>query len=115
DPVRRCGAHWLFIQLTSSIDRTLASTAMRLTPHAAFALVLNMASFWATTARLVEIADVAVGGPGSSFDGVIAAVGDRILLIGQAAQSENGVWIFAGVGSPLSRPSASGDWVAGST
>jgi hypothetical protein len=41
---------------------------------------------------------------GSTFDGITLSAGDRLLLTGQATTSQNGIWIFNGPSSALTRP-----------
>lgn len=48
----------------------------------------------------------------SSVDGQSLSINDRILLFGQTTGSQNGLWVFNGAGSALSRPT---DYESGST
>lgn len=41
---------------------------------------------------------------GSTIDGITLANGNRILLTDQTTTSENGIWVFNGAGSALTRP-----------
>ncbi len=48
-----------------------------------------------------------INAPGTTMDGVTLANGDRILLRSQLAGAENGIWVFNGATSALTRPA---DW-----
>jgi hypothetical protein len=59
-------------------------------------------------ARAASTADVNISNPGTStFDGVTLSSGDRLLLKDQTAGAENGIWIFNGSSSALTRAT---DW-----
>jgi hypothetical protein len=56
--------------------------------------------------RALASANVTVSNPGTStFDGVSLTSGDRLLLTGQSTGSQNGIWVFNGSSSALTRPS----------
>jgi hypothetical protein len=48
--------------------------------------------------------NVNISSPGATIDGVTLSNGDRILLRGQTTSSQNGVWVFNGSSSALTRP-----------
>lgn len=55
--------------------------------------------------RLAIKADVNIANPGTIGDGaVLANVTDRVILIGNASQAENGPWVYNGGGVALTRP-----------
>ena len=70
---------------------------------------------YAVAAVALTRSNISVAGPASAvFDGYRVPSGGaadlrRVLLTAQTTASENGVWIFAGAGNPMSRPSAAGD------
>lgn len=71
---------------------------------------------WADV-RTASAVNVNVASPTNNTDGLAngLAVNDRILLVGQTAPSQNGIWTYNGAGNPLLRAvdSASGDYIFG--
>jgi hypothetical protein len=60
---------------------------------------------WKDPARASSITNVNVANPGTAiFDGVTLSNGQILLLLGQAAPAENGLWVFNGSGVALTRP-----------
>jgi len=55
--------------------------------------------------RAASIANVALGTPGSTLDGVTLASGDRILLKDQVTTSDNGIYVWNGSANALNRAS----------
>lgn len=55
-------------------------------------------------ARVVAVANVNTAAPGATRDGVTLVSGDRMLLTAQTAGSENGLWVWNGASSALTRP-----------
>jgi hypothetical protein len=63
-------------------------------------------------AKASTTANVTVSNPGTStFDGVTLSSGDLILLLAQSAAAENGLYVFNGSGSALTRHAAMDNWV----
>lgn len=63
------------------------------------------------TARVASTTNVNVSNPGtSSFDGVTVSSGERVLLKDQSTQSQNGVYIFNGSGSAMTRAPEADAW-----
>lgn len=61
--------------------------------------------------RAASTANVTVSNPGTAvFDGVTLSNGDRLLLKNQSAQAENGIYIFNGSGSALTRAADFDAW-----
>lgn len=58
---------------------------------------------WKEPARVASTADVTIATAPASIDGVALSSGDRILLKDQTDQTENGIYIFNGAGSALTR------------
>lgn len=58
---------------------------------------------WKTAARVSSVADVDLESPGASIDGVTLASGDRVLLLGQSAPEENGIYVWSGASATLTR------------
>lgn len=58
---------------------------------------------WKDNCRLASTVNITVASPGSSFDGGTAVSGDRILLKNQTTQTENGIYIWNGAATPMTR------------
>lgn len=58
---------------------------------------------WKMAARVASTGNVTIATPGATIDGVTLANGDRVLLKDQTTGSENGIYVFNGAGSPLTR------------
>lgn len=96
-------------RLTLVADPTSAQDAA--TKNYVDTAVASASSF--TNVVAVADSNILISNPGTAvFDGVTATSGQLILLIGQSTASQNGVWVFNGSGSALSRP-LTGPFVAG--
>jgi hypothetical protein len=60
----------------------------------------------------VAVANINIASPGATIDGVGLSASQRILLTGQTAASQNGLWVWNSSGSALTRPL---DFPSGST
>lgn len=58
---------------------------------------------WKQAVRAASTGNVNLASAPATLDGVTLAVGNRVLLKDQTTASENGIYIFAGSGQPLSR------------
>lgn len=58
---------------------------------------------WKNSARVASSTNINISSPGSTIDGVTLASGNRVLLSGQSTGSQNGVWIFNGSASAMTR------------
>lgn len=58
---------------------------------------------WKMAARVGSTGNITVASPGATIDGVTLAANDRVLLLAQTAGAENGIWVFNGATSPLTR------------
>ena len=58
---------------------------------------------WKDPVRAVPTANVSISAPGATIDGVTMASGDRVGLINQTTQSENGIWVWNGAAVALTR------------
>jgi hypothetical protein len=76
----------------SYVDATLASVTSGLD--------------WKQSVRAASFTNVTVTAPGAALDGVTLSAPnhDRVLLMGQTAPAENGIWEFNGAASALTRP-----------
>ena len=53
--------------------------------------------------RVASTANVTISGPGAAIDGVTLSSGDRVLLKDQSTGSQNGIYIFNGAASAMTR------------
>ena len=53
--------------------------------------------------RVASTANVTISGPGAAIDGVTLSSGDRVLLKNQSTGSQNGIYVFNGAASSLTR------------
>lgn len=61
--------------------------------------------------RAATTANITISNPGTaSFDGVTLANGDRLLVKNQTAQAENGIYVFNGSASALTRATDADAW-----
>ncbi|TXN33887.1 head decoration protein [Methylobacterium sp. WL19] len=60
---------------------------------------------WKGPVRAASTGNVSLSAPGSTIDGVTLASGNRILLKNQTAGAENGLWLWTGASSALTRTS----------
>jgi hypothetical protein len=61
--------------------------------------------------RAATTANITLSNPGTDvFDGVTLANGDRLLVRAQSSQQENGIYVFNGSGSALTRATDSDSW-----
>lgn len=58
---------------------------------------------WKESARVATVSNINLASPGATVDGVTMAPGDRILVKSQTAQPENGIYVWSGASTPLSR------------
>jgi hypothetical protein len=59
---------------------------------------------WHQAVRVSSTGNVTVSSPGAAIDGVNLTVGDRVLLKNQTTATENGVWVWQGATSAMTRP-----------
>ena len=53
--------------------------------------------------RVASTGNVTISGPGAAIDGISLSSGDRVLLKNQSTGSQNGIYIFNGSGSTMTR------------
>ncbi len=58
---------------------------------------------WKMAARVASTGNVDLANPGATIDGVTLATNDRVLLIAQTDASQNGVYVWTGAASALTR------------
>jgi hypothetical protein len=58
---------------------------------------------WKDNARVASVANVTIASPGATIDGITMTVNDRVLLKNQTAQAENGIYIWNGAATPMTR------------
>lgn len=65
---------------------------------------------WKDNVRTASTANVNTSSPGSTMDGVTLSTNDRILLKDQTDESENGIYIFNGASTALTRAEDAADF-----
>jgi hypothetical protein len=63
--------------------------------------------FWKSPVRAASVGNITVASPGATIDGVSMISGDRVALIAQTTGSENGIYIWNGSATPMTRASDS--------
>lgn len=58
---------------------------------------------WKDNVRVATQANISIASPGATIDGVTMAANDRVLVRAQTAQTENGIYIWNGAATPLTR------------
>lgn len=58
---------------------------------------------WKDSARVSTQANLNLASPGATIDGVTMTTGDRVLVRAQSAGTENGVYIWNGAATPMTR------------
>lgn len=86
-------------KVTGLIDPTLATDAVNLQYLQAFVRGL----VWKTPVRAASTANVSLTAPGATLDGVTLATNDRILLKNQTTTTDNGIYVWTGASTPLTR------------
>lgn len=62
---------------------------------------------WKDNARVASTTNITLTGPGASIDGITLANNDRVLVKDQSDASENGIYVFNGSATPMTRASDS--------
>ena len=58
---------------------------------------------WKASARVATQSNVNLASPGAAIDGVTLSPGDRVLVRAQTDDAENGVYVFNGAATPMTR------------
>lgn len=58
---------------------------------------------WKDSARVASTVAVTLSGPGAMIDVITLTSGDRVLIKNQVSQPENGIYIFNGAATPMTR------------
>lgn len=58
---------------------------------------------WKTQVRAASTSNISLSTPGATIDGVTLSNGDRVALLGQTTASQNGIYVFNGASSALTR------------
>lgn len=53
---------------------------------------------------IVAVANTSISAPGANINGRAMVVGDRVLLTAQTTASQNGIWVWNGAATPMTRP-----------
>lgn len=58
---------------------------------------------WKAAVRVATTGNISISSATSGYDGVTLTAGDRVLVLAQTAPAENGIYVFHGAGSALTR------------
>jgi hypothetical protein len=58
---------------------------------------------WKDSARVATQSNINLASPGGTVDGITMATNDRVLVRSQSSQSENGLYIWNGAATPMTR------------
>lgn len=58
---------------------------------------------WKDAVRAASTANLTLSGPGATIDGVTMATSDRVLLKNQTTGSQNGIYVWTGAATPMTR------------
>lgn len=86
-------------KITNLADGAAATDGVTLQQMQAFVRGLS----WKASVRAASTANVTLASPGTTLDGVTLISGDRVLLKNQTAGAENGIYVWTGSGSALTR------------
>ena len=58
---------------------------------------------WKDSVRVAASTNTTIASPGATIDGITMVANDRVLLRGQTTQSQNGIYIWNGAATPMTR------------
>jgi len=58
---------------------------------------------WKDSVRVATQGNINLNSPGATIDGVTLSVGDRVLVKAQTTQSQNGIYVWNGASTPMTR------------
>jgi hypothetical protein len=58
---------------------------------------------WKDSARVATQGNINLSSPGATIDGITLSSGDRVLVKSQTSQAENGIYVFNGASTPMTR------------
>lgn len=58
---------------------------------------------WKDAVRVASVANITIASPGATLDGVAMATNDRVLCKDQTVPSENGIYVWNGAATPMTR------------
>ena len=58
---------------------------------------------WKQSVRVASVANINLAAPGGTIDGVTMVANDRVLVKDQTTQSENGIYVWNGAATPMTR------------
>lgn len=90
----------------TNVARILNLPAPTLDGHAANKAYVDSAVeglAWKDSVRVSTQANITIASPGATIDGITMATNDRVLVRAQTTQTENGIYIWNGAATPLTR------------
>lgn len=90
----------------NSTSRILNLPAPTLDGHAANKAYVDSAIeglAWKDSVRVSTQSNLSIASPGATIDGITMAANDRVLVRAQTAQTENGIYIWNGAATPMTR------------
>jgi hypothetical protein len=58
---------------------------------------------WKDSVRVASTVNLTLTGPGATIDGITMSSGDRVLVKDQSTQSQNGIYVWTGAATPMTR------------
>ena len=58
---------------------------------------------WKDSCRVATQANITIAAPGNTIDGISMATNDRVLVRSQSTQSQNGIYVWNGAATPMTR------------
>lgn len=90
----------------NSVARVINLPDPTLAQHAATKAYVDSAVeglAWKDSVRVATQANISISAPGATIDAIAMAASDRVLVRAQTTQSENGVYIWNGAATPMTR------------
>lgn len=84
------------------VSAAAATAAGHLVEYAQWQAALE-GNAWKDNVRVASQVNVTIASPGAAIDGMTLAANDRVLIKAQTAQTENGIYIFNGAATPMTR------------
>lgn len=90
-------------KITNLLDATADQDAATLGQVNTLLAAVSSGFDWKASVRVAALTNVTISSPGATIDGVTLTTGDRVLLAGQTTGSQNGIYVFNGSSSAMTR------------